>query len=92
MFAQTNGIDGVFWQFWRYIVDPAINILLLVATLLFFYGLVTYLTKSDNAAEQAKGRKLMVYGIIGFAIMVASKQIVTMVCDFFDPGNCQIGG
>lgn len=73
-------------------MNPALNLLMVLATALFFWGLVIYLTKSDSAAEQAKGRKLMIYGIIGFAIMAASKQIVTMVCSFFDPGNCQIGG
>lgn len=89
--AQVSGIDDVFWIFWRTIVDPALTILMLVATLLFFFGLVTYLTKSDDANEQAKGRKYMMYGIIGFAIMAAADQIVTMICEFF-ASDCSIGG
>ncbi len=96
--AQIQGIDDVFWIFWRTIVDPALDLLMVLATVLFFYGLVQYLggdlfakKKEGDAARIQKGKQNIIYGILGFAIMAASKQIVTMICEFF-ASDCNIGG
>ncbi len=87
-----NGIEGVFWLFWDLIVDPALILLMGLATLLFFYGLIIYLSQASDASKQAEGRKYMLYGIIGLAIMAAASPIVRAVCLFFESASsCEIG-
>jgi hypothetical protein len=88
--AQSSGIVGVFDKFWALIVSPVLTLLMGIATVLFFYGLIIYLSKASDASKQSEGRLYMLYGIIGFAIMAAANPIVRVICQFFS-SDCNIG-
>lgn len=69
------------------ILNPAVILLFATATVVFFYGIVTYLTglsSSSNATE--KGKNIMVGGLIGMFIMGSAWGIVKIFCDFFGTG------
>ncbi|MCE9628565.1 MAG: hypothetical protein K8Q91_01040 [Candidatus Vogelbacteria bacterium] len=65
------------------IVVPIINLLLALAVLVFFWGLVKYLYKGDNDAERTKGKSLMAFGIIGLFVMVSVWGIVGLLTGTF---------
>ena len=76
----TRVFDGV--------VQPLVTVLFFLATAVMLLGLVEYLWKADSEDARSDGRKHMLWGIIGLAIMFSAVMIVNMICNFFD-NSCQ---
>lgn len=54
---------------WKgYIID-ILNFLLVLATLVFVWGIVKYVSAGGDAAKVTEARNYMVWGIVGLAIM-----------------------
>ena len=69
------------------VLDPVITILFVIATIIFFWGLIQYVIGSQgDTAKLALGKKVMMWGIIGLTIMASAWGIVKIICDFF--GTC----
>lgn len=49
-----------------------IGVLFVLATLVFLWGVVKFIANADNPAERQKGRGLMLWGIVGMAVMAAA--------------------
>ncbi|MBI2056499.1 MAG: hypothetical protein HYT37_03945 [Candidatus Sungbacteria bacterium] len=73
------------------LLSPAIKFLFVLATVIFLYGVITYVVGSQGSdAKLDKGKKVMQWGIVGMFIMASAWGIVKVLCDFF--GSCsQIG-
>jgi uncharacterized membrane protein YidH (DUF202 family) len=61
------------------IVNPFIVLMLAVAFVIFLWGVVSYFQNVDNAEERATGLKHMIWGVIGFAIMLSFKGIIAII-------------
>lgn len=70
--------------------DYVIPFLFVLATLIFIWGVIQYVAKSDDEAARAKARGLMLWGIIGLAVMLAVWGIVAVVIDYFGVGGVGI--
>jgi hypothetical protein len=70
------------------IVYPLIALLIAVGLVLFLYGLVEYLAGlgADIGDGKERGRKHMLWGIIGMFIMVAAYAILSLI------GSVMCGG
>jgi len=64
------------------ILNPAINILLGVAMLVFFYGIVKYLY-SVAQGEKTASKAILYWGVISLAVMVSVWGIVKLLQDTF---------
>lgn len=58
------------------LITSLIPILVGAATLVFFWGLVKFLVQSDNPDAHARGRELMMWGVIAIFIMLSIWGIV----------------
>lgn len=47
-----------------------VPIIVVFAVFAFFIGLIKYVGSGDNEEKRGEGRKIMVYGIVGFFFMV----------------------
>ncbi len=65
------------------IVNPLIVIMFTFALVLFLWGVLTYISKSNNPEVRAKGAQHILWGIIGMALMFTSFTIVRIVLDTF---------
>ena len=77
--AQTfedtfNRIRGFFNQF--------IPFLILIATVLFLWGVVRYITAGGDEEKIKEGRNLMIFGIIALAVMIGVWGFVNIVLSF----------
>ncbi len=61
------------------IVDLLIPLLLSVAVLLFFWGLVKYIANASDEAAKEQGKTLMIWGMIAIFVMVAFWGIIGYV-------------
>lgn len=53
------------------ILNPIIAILFSLALVYFIYGVAAYLWNPDNEEARQKGRKGMLWGIVGMFVMVS---------------------
>ncbi len=72
------------------VLQQVIPILLLVGTIVFLWGVITYLTAGPDEEKQAYGKYLIVYGLVGLFIMVAIWGIVRVLTQTFGVGGQDI--
>lgn len=80
------------------IIDRTTNVLstyilgvtFLSATIVFFWGLVVFISKADSPEERKKAKGLMIWGIIGMAVIATAWGIVKVLVDFFGIGGTVI--
>lgn len=59
----------------------AINFLLVLATLVFLWGILKYITAGGDSAKIAEARSYILWGIIGLAVMASVWAIITYLKD-----------
>ncbi|MDP3710655.1 MAG: hypothetical protein Q8R29_02955 [bacterium] len=64
-----------------------IQILFVFATLVFLWGVITYIAKADDEAARKKAKGLMAWGIIGLAVMAAAWGITRLLINYFGVGG-----
>lgn len=58
------------------LINPAIKGLFLVALLTFLWGVLKFVQNADDEGARGEGRKVIMWGVIGMAIMVAAGGII----------------
>lgn len=66
-----------------YIIDPIILLIFAAGFFLFVWGLVQFIWKLDEGAQN-DGKQHMLWGIIGMMIMVSVYGIITLIDETFD--------
>lgn len=61
------------------IVNPVIKLAFAIAFLVFLWGVFQYVRGADNEEARALGVRHMTWGVIGLAIMVTAKAIVSLI-------------
>jgi len=60
-----------------------ITALFVIATVLFIWGVITYIVKSDDEKARGQAKQLMLWGIIGLAVISAVWGIVNLIIIYF---------
>lgn len=84
VFAQET-IETAFSRFATLLNTIIIPLLMVAATVVFLWGLVKYITAAGSEEQVADGRRLMMWGLIALAIMVAVWGFVTIFLQFIFP-------
>ena len=74
-FAQVFGIGDVIDLFIDY-VSALIPILLSLAILVFFWGIVKFIAHTDDAKAREEGKRVMIWGMIAIFVMVSLWALV----------------
>ena len=85
--AQT--IDSVLDEV-ESILPGIIQVLILLATVVFLLGIITYITAGGDEKKLSEGKKYMLWGIVGVFVMVAMWGIVMLIVNTFNLGGGQI--
>jgi hypothetical protein len=67
-----------------YIVALVLPVLVTLAVLYFFWGLVKFIGKSGDDKAIAEGRSQMVWGVVALFVMVSVWGIVALLATLFD--------
>jgi len=65
------------------IINPAIAVLFIVALAVFIWGVVRFIANNESEEERTRGKKNMLYGIIGMFIMIAVFFIMEVIVNTF---------
>ena len=60
-----------------------ITILFVFATLVFLWGLISFIAKGDNPDAQKKAKSVMTWGIIGLAVMGSAWGLTLILTQYF---------
>jgi len=66
-----------------YIIYPIIGFMFAVATVMFIYGIVEYMLGAENPEKRDKGKKHMIWGIVGVFVMLSAYGIMNVLADFW---------
>lgn len=65
------------------ILYPLITLLMAVAVLVFLWGVFQYVANAGDDSARSKGAKHMMWGVIGFVIMVSAVAIMNVALATF---------
>ncbi|OGF74016.1 hypothetical protein A2Y47_02450 [Candidatus Giovannonibacteria bacterium RIFCSPLOWO2_12_43_8] len=82
MVAYAKTIDEVIAIVTTEILQPIVLLLFALATILFFWGVVEFLINRDNEEERDKGKRHMLWGIVGLVIMFSVNGILWVLIHF----------
>ena len=68
-------------------VNNLVPILLIIATIVFVWGVILFLTAGADEERRANARSLMIYGLVALFVIVAVWGIVNVLIGFFDVGG-----
>ena len=69
------------------IIQPFIYLVFAVAMLVFVWGIFEYIRGGDSEDARAKGAKHILWGFLGFLIMVSVYGIIQLIMNTFFPGQ-----
>ncbi len=79
--GQTTGLQGFICTIGS-ILNTIIPVLIVLAVVLFIWGIIQYVIGSDEEAKK-KGKDRMIFGIIGLVVIVAMWGLVSLVTSTF---------
>ena len=65
------------------ILFPIETLLIVLATLFFLWGVVEFVQGASNEDKRTKGKRHMIWGIIGLAIILGARGILTVLENLF---------
>ncbi len=76
-------VDTILLRINKYILNPFIGFLFVLASVLFVYGLVRYLLAGEGEQDRETGKRHMLWGIVGMFIMISVFGIMRLVVNTF---------
>ena len=77
-FAQSTNPDYIFVRA-ATIINWGIALLVGFATLVFFWGVIQYVISQGDSKKLEEGRRFMLYGIIGLAVIASVWGLVNLI-------------
>jgi len=71
------------WNISRYILNPLIVLVFLVAVLIFFWGIFQFVSQAVEGDKREEGKRKIVYGLIGMFIMFSAYGLINLVLGTF---------
>jgi len=68
------------------IMNALVPLLFGIALLIFLWGVIKYISQGGDPKARAEGRNFIIFGIIGFAIMMTVWGLALLVKNTFFPG------
>lgn len=72
------------------ILNPLIYLMFGVASLSFAWGVYWFLAHLDSEDERKKGGWVMLWGVLGMAIMLGAKGIIRVICGTIGLPSCPV--
>lgn len=61
------------------IITPLMNFLIVLATLVFLWGIIQYVIAGDSADKTGRAKRQIIWGLVGLAVMGSAWAIVNVV-------------
>jgi Na+/serine symporter len=85
--AYADSLDDLLFKLNEKIINPAIEFAFIIALVVFLFGVMEFLRNANNEEKRTKGKKHMLWGIIGFLIMFGVFGIMHLLVNTFGLGT-----
>ena len=82
--AHAATVDSIISKFTQLVINPAVTLLFVLASLLFTWGLIEFMMDSQQGEVSEKGKQHMIWGTIGIVIMISVFGIMNLIVGVFD--------
>lgn len=72
------------------LLNDIIGLLMVLATAVFVWGLISYLLAGPDEGKAATARGYMIWGVISLAVIIAMWGLARLLLETFDIGNTSI--
>ncbi|PIR70563.1 MAG: hypothetical protein COU46_00920 [Candidatus Niyogibacteria bacterium CG10_big_fil_rev_8_21_14_0_10_42_19] len=79
-------IREIFSNIGLLILKPFITLLVVIATVLFLWGVIQLLSNQDNEEARSKGKQHIAWGIVGLFVIITVWGLVKVLCNTL--GTC----
>ncbi len=89
-YASTQpgeSIDTFIHKVDTYIVNPLIMLMFAIALVVFLFGIFQFISNAENEEKKTEGKKHMIWGIIGLAIMLGVWTILGIILNTLGINN-----
>jgi uncharacterized membrane protein YidH (DUF202 family) len=81
VYAKT--VEEIINKTTQEIINPFIVFLAVLATVIFLWGIVEFVAGADNEEKRNLGKKHIIWGILGLAIMLGVFGIMQILYNFW---------
>jgi uncharacterized membrane protein YidH (DUF202 family) len=81
--AYAKSFDEIVFSINRTVINPLIQFAFIVAFVVFIWGIMEFIRGANNAEKRKKGQDHMMWGIIGFVIMIGVYGILIILTRTF---------
>jgi hypothetical protein len=81
--CTSTGITKIICQI-QHILNSIVPVLLALGVVYFVWGVIQFMINADNEEKRTKGREKIIYGIIGFAVIVGFWGLVNIIINTFN--------
>jgi ABC-type phosphate transport system permease subunit len=85
--ASSSGFEGLMGRINKHLINPLITVLFALAFVQFILGLFKFFGNKDNSEELETGKRHMLWGSVGMAIMVSVFGIMSFLSTTVGVGN-----
>lgn len=85
--AYAKTFDEIVFDINRTILNPLIQFAFIVAFVIFLWGVIEFLRGANNPEKRKEGQQHMIWGVLGFAIMIGVYGIITILINTFGLGG-----
>ena len=82
--AQTTTIPSAIEKV-KFVFELVIGLLFVLATVVFLWGVVRFIASAADPAGREKSKGIMLWGIIGLAVMAAAWGAANLLISYFGP-------
>ena len=72
------------------ILNIVIPILMVIATIVFIWGIISYILSAGSDERKKEAKNLIIWGLIGLFVIIAMWGLVTVIGTTFIPGGERI--
>ncbi len=81
-FADSTQVNKTLGNI-RQDLNTVIGILVIIATLVFIWGVILFLTSSGDPTKRGEGRQYMIWGIVALAVIAAAWAVANVIILYF---------
>lgn len=83
MIAYADSVDELLYKLNAKVINPVIEFAFIIALVVFLWGVMQYIRGAANQEKRKEGREHMLWGVIGFVIMLGVFGIISILTRTF---------
>ena len=82
VYAATNpAVTNLVQKINQFVLNPIIGFLFALAFIFFLWGVAEFIFRADVESERTRGKKHMIWGLVGMFVMFAAFTIIRIIAN-----------